>query len=522
MSSTHPPLVRTRLSSMMFLEFFVWGGWYVAIGGYANKLQFTGSDIGWLISTTALGAIIAPLFVGYVADRYFATERMLSVMHLFGGVCLLLAAQQKAFGPMLALLMLNGLFFMPTLALANSLAFRHIPDPAKFPRIALLGTIGWIVSNLIVTALGGAETNTFFYVSGIGAIVMSIYCLTLPHTPPSGVRTGGGAVFGLDALKLLRDPAFLVFTICAFLIVIPACVFFVATVPMLQEKGYPAPVALMTLNQISEMFFMFTMPLFVVRLGLKRVLAIGMAAWGIRYFCFASGDFPLVILGLILHGFCYSFVFVGAYMYVDRRAPADLKASAQSLVAFLMLGVGWFLGCKAGGMLMDQFPAPVKGMVAVEANSQQEVANAPLPPWNDPNAAKSAWRYLDLSLTISELRTGKPQEAKPDLGSLLDKSGKGTITQAELDAIPAEGLTIDGYTYSRNSLIGIFKEIAKRLDVKETDNAVQLTRQQYLQAQSHDWRALWIYPAGMALAVCVFFLLAFHDKQLSQTPKTET
>lgn len=505
MQTVHPPLVRTRLSAMMFLEFFVWGGWYMAISGYAIKtLQFTGPQVGWLMSTTALGAIIAPLFVGYVADRFFATERMLSAMHFVGGVCLILAAQQKSFGALMALLMLNGLFFMPTMALANSLAFRHIPDPAKFPRIALLGTIGWIVSNLIVAvALGGAEKPYFFYVSGGGGILMSLYCLTLPHTPPKGKDQSGGDVFGLGALRLLKEPSFLIFTISAFLVVMPSCVFFVATVPMLQERGYPAPLALMTLNQVSEMFFMFTMPLFVVSLGLKRVLALGMLAWGVRYLLFAVGGFPMAIAGLLLHGFCYSFVFVGAYMYVDQRAPADIKASAQSLISFLMLGVGWFIGCKASGSLLDYFPAQVTTMKAVAASGEKN-DNAPLPRWDDPAAATSAWRYLDLSGTINTLRTGKQPEAKPDLAAALDLDKDGKLSRAEI-AGKTDGVQVDDLRYSREDLLKIFDQVAGA-------NAPVVTREQWLTAQSHNWRSLWMWPAGAALAICAFFALAFRDR----------
>ena len=529
MDSARPPFVRTRLSAMMFLEFFVWGGWYFAIAGYANKtLQFTGPQIGWLIATTALGAIIAPLFVGYVADRLFSTERVLAAMHVVGGVCLILAAKQETFSGMLTLLMINGVFFMPTLALANSLAFRHIPDPAKFPRLAVLGTIGWIASNLIVAvALGGVEKPTFFYLSGGAGIVMALYCLTLPHTPPKGAAESGGDVLGLGALKLLAEPSFLVFTLAAFLIVIPACVFFVASVPLLQETGAPAPLALMTLNQISEIVFMFTMPLFIIWLGLKRVLVIGMLAWGIRFLLFSTLSFPLMILGLILHGFCYSFVFVGAYMYVDKRAPGDLKASAQSLIAFLMLGVGWMLGSKFGGLLMDRFPAEVPKMPAVKVATlvengtttilRTQVPDAPLPTWNDPGAAQSLWRYLDLSATINQMVTGKAPEPQPDLAEKLGAGTAGVITLAEVQAIPAEGITFGDFTYSRAEMVAVFEKIAGlksgSTPVPAAGGPISLTREQWLAAQSHDWRQFWLWPAGAAFAVCAFFALAFHDKK---------
>jgi nucleoside transporter len=448
---------------MMFLEFFVWGGWSFAITGYAHKiLHFSGPQIGLIVSTTAFGAIIAPLFVGYVADRLFATERMLAIMHLAAGGCLILAAQQTDFTSIMILLMLNGLFFMPTLALANSLAFRHIPDPARFPRVAVLGTLGWIASNLLVAvALGGTDKNWFFYVSGGGGILMALYCLTLPHTPPKGAGQAGGDVFGLGALKLLREPSFLVFTLCMFLVTIPTMpVFWTAVMPMLQERGYPAPLALMTLNQFSEILFMFSMPLFVTGLGLKWVLAIGMLAWTARFLCFAVGGFPLVILGLLLHGLCYSFVYVGAYMYVDRRAPADVKASAQSLIAFLMLGVGWLLGSTLGGHLMKWIPAQIAGMPAVAVSrtvkpggiiEQQwtKLPEAPLPRWDDPQAAHSAWRYLDLSASINRLVTGKLAPPAPDLPALLGIDPDGETTLAELETILTPIATMPAVAVSR-------------------------------------------------------------------------
>jgi nucleoside transporter len=530
MQAGHPVLVRTRLSAMMFMQFFIWGGWMFAITGYTSTvLHFTGPQIGMLVSTTAIGAIIAPLFVGYVADRLFATERILSVLHLLGGGCLLLAAQQKTYGPMLTLMMLNGLFYMPTLALANSLAFRHLPDPSKFPRIAVLGTIGFIVVNLIVQlALGGATTSQFLALSGGAGVLMAVYSLTLPHTPPKG--GAGKDVFGLGALKLLKDPSFLTFTLCAFLVTIPSCAFFTCATPMLQERGYPAPLALMTLNQCSEIVLMFTMPLFVVWLGLKRVLAIGMLAWTLRYLCFAADSFSFAIAGLLLHGFCYSFVFVGAYMFVDSHAPADIKASAQSLIAFLMLGVAWMVGCNVSGSMMEmpRFQAPVSSMPAVElvavseSGGQQQSVNreqASLPRWDDPAAAQSAWRYLDLAGVIERYRKGddKSPPAEPDLGQKLDADYDGAITLAELQKVPDGGLSLGKFVYSRDELIKVFQKIAaiKKADVPASE--IRVTRADWIAAQSHDWKRFWLWPAAAAFAVCLLFVLAYRERPIQET-----
>lgn len=519
MSASHAPLVRTRLSIMMFLQFAIWGGWCFAMPGYAmGVLQFDGGQIGWIMSTTAIGAIIAPLFVGYVADRLFATERILAIMHLLGGVCLLTASQVTSYSAILWCMMFNGLFYMPTMALANSLAFRHIPDPAKFPRVALLGTIGWIASNLVVATLGGTDNCNFFFVSGGAAILMALYCLTLPHTPPKGGATG--SVLGLDALKLLKQGSFLIFTFCAFSITVVAAIFFVVTTPMLQERGYPSPIALMTLNQFAEIVFMFTMPLFVARLGLKMVLSVGMFSWVARYALFATGSFPAAILGLLMHGFCYSFVFVGAYMYVDKRAPSEIKASAQSLIAFLMLGVGWFLGTQLGGILMEK--PDIKAAITSMAAGEKKKAS--LPTWSDPMAATSAWRFLDLPGMANRLITGKRPEPKKDLGTLVDTNGDGVITREELDKVPEAGLKIGEDTYSRADLVSVFQRVAdwKAEKTKEKVPAeLSVSRADWLEAQSHNWKLLWFFPVLMGSVICGLFVVLFRDPEV-ELPSANT
>ena len=221
-------------------------------------------------------------------------------------------------------------------------------------------------------------------------MILALYCLTLPHTPPRGVK-GEVDAFGLRALSLLKDRSILVFVVGVFLFSIPACsYFFTCCVPMLQQRGYPAPVALTSLNQFSELVFMFSMPWFVTMLGLKRVVMLGMLSWIVRYLLFSVTSFPLVLLGLALHGLGYSFFYVGAYMWVDKRAPAELKASAQSLLAFLLLGVGWFLGAQYAGFMMDRYPPRAASMAAMLGTPSDD--SRPLPSWTDPRAATSALR----------------------------------------------------------------------------------------------------------------------------------
>lgn len=530
MESSHPPLVRTRLSIMMFLEFFVWGSWGVAITGYAANLNFEKSQIGWLGAVPAIGAIISPLFVGLIADRFFPAQKMLCVLHLLGGACLIAAGFQDSFPLLMVAMLLNGLAFMPTIALVNSVTFRHIPDPDMFPRIAVLGTVGWIVAVLVASVfLGGAGVPNFLFLGGAGSLTMALYALTLPDTPPKGAG-GGGDMFGLSALKLFRDPTFLIFIVCVFLFSIPACgYFFTLMVPMLQQRDYPSPLALTSLNQFAELVFMFSMPLFVAKLGLKRVLLIGMAAWVLRYVFFASPEFSMAIVGLILHGFCYSFFYVGAYMYVDRRAPAELKTSAQSLLAFLLLGVGYLLGAKGAGLMMEQFPAQVGGIEAIKyaIGGTRPAGTVALPTWSDPKAAESAWRYLDLESTIKGLWSEeKKEEARDedgkviqkDFGQAVDTDGNGTITVDEVNAIPDEGLRIGDFHYKRDDLVKVVKEIAALQKTGEdgggpaTEGQIGVTRKQWVASQSVQWAPIWLWPSGFAACVFLVFVLGFRDK----------
>lgn len=350
-----PPYIRTRLSVMMFLEFFLWGAWYVPVGGYMNsRLNFSGPQMGAVYATIAVAAMISPLFVGYFADRLFSTERILAVLHMVGGACLIVAAGLVTFLPLGIVLLLHALCFMPTLALANSLSFRNIDDPDKFSRIAVFGTIGWICSGLIVGFVLGGTEKWFFYLAGGAEIVLAAYCLSLPHTPPKGAEAGGD-VLGLGALKLLKRPSFLVFTLCAFLISIPLTYYFQWTNAFLAETNRPNPTALMTLSQFSEIFVMLVMPLFIARIGLKWVLVVGMFAWSLRFVLFATLNTPLIILGLLVHGFCYCFVFVAGFIYVEKEVPPDLSARAQSFVAFLMWGVGMFVGTQLAGVVGEMY-----------------------------------------------------------------------------------------------------------------------------------------------------------------------
>lgn len=500
--------VRTRLSAMMFMQFFVWATWWVPVFTYAVKGRpfLDGSQAAWLVATTALGAMISPLLVGPIADRLFATERVLCVLHAVGGLCLFLAAQGESFWWLFGCLMVHTLCFMPTMALANSLTFSNIPSADLFPRIALFGSIGWVVSGWIV-GFGIGETNpAIFYLAGTVELLLAAYCLSLPHTPPKGEAKTVADILGLKAVTLLKNPAFLLFVVCAFLIVIPASFYFNGCNLMLKETDRPAPTALQTLGQIIEMGVMFTMPWFIGTLGLRAILAVGMAIWALRYLLFATLSFPFIVLGLLLHGFAYVFVFVGAYIYVDKKAPADLRASAQSFIAFLMLGVGMFLGSLLSGRVIDSYPPFVGSMPATrqivvekadgvpEARPLETLERAPLPDWDE-------------------------------IADRLDTDGNGQIWLKELEAIQNPGFQIVDetvarsgavkrriVTYSRDDLIRVFtkiddhKPIRTRGDFKTAKiGEISVERADWLAAQVHHWPPMWLWFAFAAGVICVAF-----------------
>jgi nucleoside transporter len=351
-----------RLSTLMFLQYFVWGAWYVTMGTWLGEtLHFSGEQIGLAAGTTALAAMISPFFVGMVADRFFATERILAALHIVGGLVLFYASAQLTFGPFYAILLAYALCYMPTLALSNSISFHQMTDPEReFPPIRVLGTIGWIIAGLIVGTLGLEATAMPMRIAAAGSIVLGAFCLALPHTPPqkkSHVTLRD--VLGLDALKLMGERSFAVFVIGSFLICIPLQFYYAFANLFLNELHVSNAASKMTLGQMSEMFFMLVMPWFFRRLGVKRMLLLGMAAWTARYALFAYGDNAALVWmlygGILLHGICYDFFFVTGQIYVDQKAPGDLRAAAQGFIAFVTLGVGMLIGSWVSGRIVDAF-----------------------------------------------------------------------------------------------------------------------------------------------------------------------
>jgi nucleoside transporter len=357
-----PLTVRLKLSTLMFLQYFVWGAWYVTMGTWlGSTLHFSGEQIGLAAGSTSLAAIISPFFVGMIADRFLATERILAALHVIGGLVLFSTSTQTTFGPFYAVLLVYTLCYMPTLALSNSISFRQMQDPGReFPPIRVLGTIGWIVAGLLIGSLGLEATAIPMRIGAGASILLGAFCLALPHTPPQKAgRATINDVLGLDALKLMRERSFAIFVLGSFLVCIPLQFYYAFANLFLNELNVTNAAGKMTLGQMSEIFFMLVMPWFFRRLGVKYMLLVGMAAWTARYTLFANGDNAelvwMLYAGILLHGICYDFFFVTGQIYVDRKAPSDLRAAAQGFIAFVTLGVGMFIGSWASGRVVDNF-----------------------------------------------------------------------------------------------------------------------------------------------------------------------
>jgi len=351
---------------MMFLQYLVWGAWFAT--GYAfltKKMGFTDAQAASCYATTNLAAMIAPFFMGMIADRFFAAERVLGVLHLLGAAFIYFASQQTTFAGFYPLLLAHTLCYMPTMALTNSVAFAQMSNPGKeFPGIRVLGTIGWIAAGQLVSAMKIDLDVQIFHVAAIAGVVLGIFSFLLPHTPPraKGEPASIGSILGLDALSLMKDRSFAIFMIGSFLICIPLAFYYNLTGSFLGDRGVKDVAATMSWGQMSEIFFMLVFPLFFARLGVKWMLVAGMVAWAGRYFLFAThaGNgaalWP-VYLGVILHGVCYDFFFVTGQVYVDERADAKIRSAAQGFIAFATYGLGMFVGSYIQGAVAEKYTA---------------------------------------------------------------------------------------------------------------------------------------------------------------------
>jgi nucleoside transporter len=352
-----------RLAAMMFLQYFIWGAWYVTLGTWlARGLRFSGQEIGLAAGTTAIGAIVSPFLIGLLADRSFATQKLLGTLHLTGAVLLFVAARQRSFPLLYGTILLYSLCYMPTLSLTNSLAMRQMRDPTRqFGPIRVLGTAGWIVAGLIVGGLGLETTSAPMMIAAGCSALMGAYCFTLPDTPPlaraeQNRRTG---ILSAATFKFLGTRSMAVFVAASFLICIPLQFYYAFTNLFLNEIGIQNAAGQMTGGQMSELAFMLLLPWFFARLGVKYMLVVAMLAWLVRYVFFAYGNGgPLLWMlwgGILLHGVCYDFFFVTGQIYVDQKAPVALRAAAQGLITLITYGVGMFAGSWLSGFIVEKY-----------------------------------------------------------------------------------------------------------------------------------------------------------------------
>ncbi|SIQ09060.1 nucleoside permease [Maribacter ulvicola] len=365
--------VRAQLCFMMFLEFFIWGAWFVTLGTFlGNNLKATDGEIALAFSTQSWGAIIAPFVIGIIADRYFNAERILGTLHLLGAVLMYFMYQSSAFSDFYILVLAYMILYMPTLALVNSVSFNQMRNPAKeFSMVRVFGTVGWIVAGLSISYIfswdqgenigRGLLKNTFL-MTAVASLILGLFSFTLPKTLPkaaSSEKLGVKEILGLDSLSLFKDKNFLVFFISSVLICIPLAFYYQNANPFLVEIGMDNPTGKMTLGQISEIAFMLLLPLFFTKFGFKKTILVAMAAWVVRYLLFAFGDVNelgfMLIVGIALHGICYDFFFVSGQIYTDNKAGDKFKSSAQGLITLATYGVGMLIGFWVAGKISTTY-----------------------------------------------------------------------------------------------------------------------------------------------------------------------
>ncbi len=363
--------IKSRLSVMMFLQYAIWGSWYVTVGNYMNAIGMS-STIHWAYTVSPIAAIISPFFLGMIADRFFATEKILGILHLIGGAALILApivaeGDSASSTFFILLLLLHMLSYMPTVGLTNSLAFTHLNDQEKeFPIIRVFGTIGWIAAGIFVSKILGADESSLpLRVAGIASILMGFFSFTLPHTPPvaKGEKTSFRKIIGIDAIKKLNTKPFIVFIISSFLISIPLALYYAYAPVFVNSSGIENPAFVMSFGQMSEAIFILIMPLLFPILGVKKMLLTGMGAWVLRYLLFAAGADDtivwMILSGIILHGICYDFFFVAGFIYVDKTAPVEIRSQAQGFIILATYGLGMLIGSQVAGYLFNNIISDV-------------------------------------------------------------------------------------------------------------------------------------------------------------------
>jgi len=350
------------LSSMMFLQYYIWGSWYVTMGTFMSKyLGASGLQIGAAYSALAIATMISPFFVGMIADRFFAAQKVMGVLHILGAVLLFLASNITTNGAFYWVILCYSLAYMPTMALSNSVAFRQMTDIGKqFPPIRVFGTIGWVISGFMISLFGIEQTPNTFYMAAIVSGLLGFFCFFLPDTPPvKTTTTSAKSIFGIEALVLFKDKPYLIFFVAAIFVCIPLSFYFSFANLYLNQLGMNNVAGKMVMGQISEALFILAIPFLFNKIGVKKMVLIGMTAWLLRYLCFAFGDMGtgvwMLLMGIILHGVCYDFFFVTGYMYTEKKSNERIKSASQGLFTFVTYGLGMFIGTWFAGFVTTHF-----------------------------------------------------------------------------------------------------------------------------------------------------------------------
>ena len=363
-------MLKVRLGAMMFIQYIIWGAWYVTLTNYlTSTLGFTGTQAGAVFGTTALASLVAPFFVGLVADRFFATERVMATLYALGAVLLVMVTRVTTFPAVYSLMLAFCLTYFPTIALTNAITMRQVANPGRdFPLIRVVGTIGWVIINAIVGFMKVEATTTPFLLGAGACVVMCVFSLVaLPHTPPParGQKVTVRSILGLDALAMMKDRSYLVFVIASFLACIPLTFYYSFTNLFLNEAGVVNAAGKMSLGQVSEIAMMIAMPLVFRVWSVRTILLLGLGSWALRYFLLSYGDAGASVwmfyLAIVLHGVCFDFFFVTGQLYTDQEAPAHLRSTAQGFITVVTYGFGMLVGSFLSGYALDYFTTTASG-----------------------------------------------------------------------------------------------------------------------------------------------------------------
>ncbi|MBD3675939.1 MAG: MFS transporter [Planctomycetaceae bacterium] len=506
--------ISQRLSAMMFLQFFIWGSWYVVGPLYLGSIGFDEGDFAWMYSVGPIACLISPFFVGMIADRFFPTEKVLGVMHLLAGLVMIYAttlmrADEPDPNMINVAFFVHMIFYFPTLALTNSLALHTMTDPeSQFPVIRVFGTIGWVVVGVLISWLAwDASINVFYLAAGSG-ILLGVYSFTLPHTPPplAGEKVSARELIGADAFVLFKHKPFLIFLVSSILICIPLAFYYQMAARAVGQAGIENVGGTMAYGQMSEIIFMLLMPLFFKRLGIKWMLLVGMFAWVLRYGLFALGA-PvdessgvsnaqwMLIFGIVLHGICYDFFFVTGQIYTDKVAPKEIRGQAQGMLALFTLGLGMLIGAFSAGQVEGWFTPKESKELHAEIKDLGK---------------KSGALGEELNTELAELSADKKSKFNNQTKAL---EALQTVYQtADADIPDIQKLNQD-YVAVANKTFDTDLMPLLELQSEKNELSTKAAAKGVKEQQLKKWFWIWLLPAIFAGAIMFGFYVMFNEKE---------